>query len=190
MNSIAALARLIENLVRLGTIAEVDEPKARVRVKSGELLTTWLPWLALRAGADREWNPPTQGEQVVLLSPSGLLAQGIVLTGLFSEANPANGDREGLHRTTYRDGALLEYDSIAHLLRVQLPAGGRIEIIAPAGLDITGDIRHTGDYTQTGNQSITGTVEVSEDVVAAGISLVQHRHGGVQSGGSSTEQPQ
>lgn len=130
MNSIAALARLIENLVRLGTIAEVDEPKARVRVKSGELLTAWLPWLALRAGADREWNPPTEGEQVVLLSPSGLLAQGIALTGLFSEANPANGDRPGLHRTTYRDGAVIEYDSVAHLLTATIPGAANLTCTA------------------------------------------------------------
>ena len=132
MNSIAALARLIENLVRLGTIAEVDVVKARVRVKSGELLTTWLPWLALRAGAEREWNPPTVGEQVVLLSPSGQLAQGIVLTGLFSETNPANGDRAGLHRTTYRDGAVIEYDSIAHLLTATIPGA--------ASVTCTGDV--------------------------------------------------
>ena len=46
-----------------------------------------------RAGADREWDPPTIGEQVVLLSPSGNLAQGVVLTGLFSDLIPANGDR-------------------------------------------------------------------------------------------------
>ncbi|MDQ7987287.1 phage baseplate assembly protein V [Pseudomonas sp. G34] len=130
MNSFAALARLIENLVRFGTIAEVDEPKARVRVKSGELLTTWLPWLALRAGADRQWNPPTEGEQVVLLSPSGLLAQGIALTGLFSEANPANGDRAGLHRTTYRDGAVIEYDSVAHLLTATIPGAANLSCSA------------------------------------------------------------
>lgn len=189
MNSIAALARLLENLVRLGTIAEVNEPKARVRVKSGELLTTWLPWLAQRAGADREWNPPTVGEQVLLLSPSGQLAQGIVLTGLFSEANPANGDRAGLHRTTYRDGAVLEYDSIAHHLRAVLPDGGTTELVSLGGIIITGNITHQGNYTQTGNQTITGTVEVSEDVTAAGISLVNHRHGGVQSGPSDTGQP-
>lgn len=126
MNSFAALARLIENLVRLGTIAEVDEPKARVRVKSGELLTAWLPWLALRAGADRAWNPPTVGEQVVLLSPSGLTSQGIVLTGLFSDAIPANGDRAGLHRTTYRDGAVIEYDSVAHLLTATIPGAATL----------------------------------------------------------------
>lgn len=67
MNSIAALACLIENLVHFGTIAEVDEKKARVRVKSGELLTTWLPWQVFRAGADRDWNPLPLRDRLVYL---------------------------------------------------------------------------------------------------------------------------
>ncbi|MCO7538362.1 phage baseplate assembly protein V, partial [Pseudomonas asiatica] len=123
MNSIAELNRLLENLIRLGTIAEVQHVPPRVRVSTGELLTTWLPWIALRAGADQDWDPPTDGEQVVLLSPSGQLANGVVLTGLFSDQIPANGDRAGLRRRTYADGAVVEYDSVAHHLRAILPAG-------------------------------------------------------------------
>lgn len=188
--NIAELARLIENLVRLGTVAAVQVQPPRVQVKSGKILTAWLPWLSLRAGGDREWDPPTIGEQVVLLSPSGLLAQGVVLAGLFSDQVPANGDREGLHRRTYRDGAVIEYDSIAHHLRAVLPGDGTTEVVSRGGFNIVGPITHQGDYTQTGNQTITGKVTVSEDVVAAEISLVQHRHGGVMSGGSKTEVPE
>jgi phage baseplate assembly protein V len=58
MNQLAELARLIENLVRLGTIAEVDVAKVRVRVKSGSITTNWLPWLALRAGTLRNGTRP------------------------------------------------------------------------------------------------------------------------------------
>jgi hypothetical protein len=38
------------------------------------------------------WDPPTAGEQVLLISPSGQLGPGIVLTDLFSDHRPANGD--------------------------------------------------------------------------------------------------
>ncbi|WP_165667405.1 phage baseplate assembly protein V [Metapseudomonas otitidis] len=176
MNDLATLARLLENLIRLGTVAEVDHAAARVRVQSGQLLTGWLPWLAPRAGADREWNPPTPGEQVLVLSPSGQTAQGVVLCGLFSDQHTANGDRPGLHRRTYRDGAVIEYDSVAHHLRATLPAGGSTELVSTGGISITGDITHQGNYTQTGNQNVTGTVTVSTDVVAAGVSLVKHVH--------------
>ena len=183
MTDIAALSRLIENLIRLGTIAEVDHGSlpakrpARVRVQSGDLLTGWLPWTALRAGTTRDWDPPTVGEQVLVLSPSGQTAQGIAITGLFSALIPANGDRAGLHRRTYPDGAVVEYDSKAHQLLATLPAGGRVEIVAPGGFKLQGDV------------DIDGLVTVTRDVVAAGISLVKHPHGGVQSGNAKTGAP-
>lgn len=189
MTDYAELARLIENLIRIGTIADVDLVKARVRVQTGDLLTGWLPWQAARAGADREWDPPTVDEQVVLLSPSGQLANGVAITGLFSAAKPANGDRAKLHRRTYSDGAVIEYDSQAHHLRAQLPGGGTTELISDGGVRIVGDLTLEGDLIQAGNQQVTGNVEVSIDVVAAGISLVRHVHGGVQIGGSNTGAP-
>lgn len=187
--NIADLARLLENLIRFGTIAEVQYQPPRVQVKTGNITTGFIPWLALRAGADKEWDPPTQGEQVLLVAPSGLLNQAIAITGLYSDHMPANGAREGLHRRTYRDGAVIEYDSIAHRLRAILPEGGITELVSTGGINITGPINHTGDYTQAGNQSVTGTVTVTEDVIAAGISLVNHQHSGVQPGAGNTGAP-
>ena len=166
--NIADLARLLENIVRFGTVEAVQMQPPRVQVKSGNITTAWRPWLNLRAGADREWDPPTIGEQVVLLSPSGNLAQGVVLTGLFSDLIPANGARAGLHRRTYRDGAVIEYDSIAKHLRATLP--GTAEVIAEGDIDVTsnanisavalGDINlNSGgniQITAAGNVAITG----------------------------------
>jgi len=50
-------------------------------------------------------------------------------------------------------------------------------------------VEYDSDYTQTGNQNVTGKVTVSVDVVAAGISLVKHKHDGVQSSGAQTGAP-
>ena len=152
MNSLAELARLIENLIRLGTVAEVQVEPPRVKVKTGNVTTAWRPWFALRAGEDREWDPPTIGEQVVLLSPSGNLAQGVVLTGLFSDLIPANGEREGLHRRTYRDGAVIEYDSIAKHLRATLPGTAELTAVGDISLTSGGKIQ----ITATGDVVITG----------------------------------
>lgn len=162
--NIADLARLLENIVRFGTIEAVQMQPPRVQVKSGNITTAWRPWLNLRAGADREWDPPTAGEQVVLLSPSGNLAQGVVLTGLFSDLIPANGDRDGLHRRTYRDGAVIEYDSIAKHLRATLP--GTAEVIAEGDIDVTSNANISavalGDINLNsgGNITITAVGEV------------------------------
>lgn len=153
MNDLATLARLLENLIRFGTIAAVQMVPPRVKVLTGTLTTTWLPWLNPRAGADREWNPPTEGEQVLLLSPSGQLANGVALTGLFSEHIPANGDRPALHRTSYRDGAVIEYDSIAKHLRATLP--GTAEVTAAGDITLTSGANIT--ITAAGNVAISGT---------------------------------
>ena len=167
MNDLANLTRLLENLIRFGTIAAVQMAPPRVKVLTGTLTTAWLPWINPRAGADREWNPPTEGEQVVLFSPSGQLANGVALTGLFSDLIPANGERAGLHRTTYRDGAVIEYDSIAKHLRATLPgtaevtAVGNVSITTHAALSATA----TGDITLTSAANITiaaaGNVAIS-----------------------------
>ncbi|NWD56292.1 phage baseplate assembly protein V [Pseudomonas veronii] len=189
MNDFAALSRMLENLIRLGVIAEVQMVPPRVKVKTGQLTTAWLPWLALRAGSDREWDPPTIDEQVILVSPSGQLANGIVITGLPSDHIPANGNRAGLHRRTYADGTVIEYDSVAHHLNATLVDGGTTNLISKGGINLIGDITHQGDYIQTGNQNITGRVDVSNDVVAAGVSLVNHLTSGVKQGGDQSGRP-
>lgn len=192
MNQIAELARLIENLIRLGTVAAVQIQPPRVRVKTGSITTAWIPWLALRAGTSKDWDPPTVDEQTVLFSPSGQLGQAVALVGLYSDANPANGNRAGLHRRTYPDGAVIEYDFQAHVLSATLPADGVTNLISKGGINIEGPINHKGDYVQEGNQTVTGKVTVSEDVVAGAnrISLVQHPHGGVMSGPGKTSAPE
>ncbi|WP_426131328.1 phage baseplate assembly protein V [Pseudomonas sp. DWP1b1] len=189
MNDFAALSRMLENLIRFGVIAAVQMEPPRVKVKTGALTTAWLPWLALRAGSDREWDPPTVDEQVILLSPSGQLANGVVVTGLFSDHIPANGNRAGLHRRTYADGAVIEYDSVAHHLNATLPESGTTSLVSKGGINIIGPINHQGDYNQTGNQNVVGLVTVSEDVVAANISLVNHLTTGVKQGDDQSGKP-
>ena len=189
MNDFAAFARMLENLIRFGVIAAVQMEPPRVQVKTGELTTAWLPWIAQRAGADQVWDPPTEGEQVMLFSPSGQLANGVVVTGLFSDHIPANGNRAGLHRRTYADGTVIEYDSVAHHLNATLIDGGTTNLVSTGGINLVGDITHKGDYIQTGNQTVTGRVDVSIDVVAAGVSLVKHPHTGVKAGGDQSGVP-
>ena len=44
--TLSNLYRRFKNLIRIGTIAEVDEQHLRLCVQSGELLSGWLPWPA------------------------------------------------------------------------------------------------------------------------------------------------
>ncbi|WP_199098963.1 phage baseplate assembly protein V [Dyella sp. ASV21] len=171
----------ISNLLRIGTIAEIAGK--RVRVKVGGLLTKPLPWFASRAGKHRGWNPPSVGEQVMVLSPNGNLAAGVVLPSIYSDANdvPEGASPDNV-LLLFGDGAALLYDAAAHVLKATLPAGGRIEVSAPGGAAINGNVDIDGTLHVT--QAVTtdrtidakGTITSNDDVKAAGISLVKHPH--------------
>lgn len=114
----AELSRRVENMIRIGTIAEIDHEARRVRVKSGELDTNWLKWRSDRAGATRTWNPPTVGEQVMILSPSGELANGIVMPSIYSDAFDSPSDSADEHVTEYPDGARIVYNHATQVLNI------------------------------------------------------------------------
>lgn len=190
MDPIADLRRRLDNMIRPGTIYAVDHAKARCRVKTGELLTQWLPWFAHRAGALRDWNPPSLNEQCMVFSPSGEMGAGFVLVGVNSAAFPAPASSETEHVHAYADGTVIRYDRASHTLTAAIAQGGNAVLTAPGGVLITGDVTIDGAISISNGASITGSVTASDDVVASGISLIGHTHGGVQGGSSSTGGPQ
>lgn len=209
--NVSELVRRLENVLRLGTIDQVDVTGAVVRVRCGGLRSTWVRWFARRAGDVREWCPPSVGEQCLLLSPGGDLANGMALVGAFSDAHPAHDDRGHIDSTLYPDGSLREYDDEAHrhLLRcvgdivrsasgsicshaekdITSEAGGRqalkagSSILIEAGTSIT---LRVGSTSLTINDSgMTGT----PNLVVDGVSLPKHTHDGVRRGSDTTGGP-
>lgn len=178
----AELERSRANLARIGTVVAADYAKARVRVTLGELTTAWLPWLSVRAGGDRTWAAPEVGEQVAVLCPDGDPAAGVVLGAIYCTANAAPASAATVARTTYADGAVIEYDRAAHRLSAVLPAGATVTLVADGGMTINAE----GGVTLN---AADGNVVVQGDVIADGISLKTHTHTGVQTGPSHTGPP-
>lgn len=141
-------ARRLHNMVRYGEVAEVDYdgaqsgfPAIRVSLQNGELTTDWIPWATLRAGNDQVWDPPEEGEVVLLLCSSGELSNAVALPAVFSNGN-ANGDRSGLHRRTYQDGTYVEYDRETHLLTIDTTASEGSVVIrtGSAWIEVSGNV--------------------------------------------------
>jgi phage baseplate assembly protein V len=187
MDSPTDLYRLLNNLIRFGTVAEVDA--SLCRVQSGEVLTDFLPWLALAAGDAVEWSAPTTGEQVVVLSPEGDLSGAVVLRGLYSHRYPTPVTDPAIHLRQYPDGAQISYNSRTHALAAILPTGATAVLTADGGVTINGPLAVNGNVTIEGNTEISGTANAQTDVVGAGISLKDHAHGGVQPGGGNSGPP-
>ena len=137
------LERRLASLIRFGTVEEADYAAARVRVAMGGAVSHWLPWITLRAGGDRSWWAPEAGEQVLVLSPSGDTAQGVVLGSLFQTAHPAPGASANLDRRVYADGAVIEYDREAHRLHALIPGDAVLEVSRDVRVQAGGGITAT-----------------------------------------------
>lgn len=171
------LARRLASLLRIGTVTAVDHGAARVRVATGGLTTDWLPWITGRAGNVRSWSPPSIGEQVLLMAPSGEMEQAVAMTGLFQDGSSAPESSGSVEACHYPDGAIIRYDHASGHLQaigvqtVTLQASGSITVDCPA-------------------VTFTGNVDVQGNMSSHGVVLHTHVHGGVASGGATTGGPQ
>ena len=213
------LLRLILNLIRFGTIADINHNTQRVRVKVGENVTTWRPWITLRAGDAQTWFPPSMGEQVIVLSPEGDFDNAAILPAIYSDKYKSPSTNPAHHTTRYADGAVVQYDRERHILSATLPDGTSVTVAPGKVTSNAEDTECTGNLlvqkNLVVNQNLTvngmsalnagmnvqagkaggpaamvqGIIQATMDVVAAGISLVKHPHGGVKKGDDDTGGP-
>jgi phage baseplate assembly protein V len=211
--ALGELDRRVNNMVRFGTVFEVDPSAALAKVNLGELVTDWLPWAITRAGNNRTWYAPEVGEQVILLS-AGDPSMGVIIGALYQTAHPANGSTIDVERTTYQDGTVVEYDRASHQLLIDASASTSNVLIkcstatinATSSVTVDSPMTHcTGQLmvdglltygngiagTGGGNGNhITGDIHVtSGNVTADGVGLKTHIHGGVQRASSNTDGP-
>ncbi|WP_265044155.1 phage baseplate assembly protein V [Wolbachia endosymbiont (group A) of Epagoge grotiana] len=118
--AISELNRKVANIIRIGVIKEIDYEKAKVRVKIGELLTDFLPWITSRAGEERSWLPPSINEQVVILSPLGELSLGVVLSGIYQQKYAAPENKKEINSVKFQDGTKFTYDKGKHHLEIEV----------------------------------------------------------------------
>lgn len=179
------LLRRLDNIIRLGTIAEVDLTTATARVKTGGITTDFLPWLTFRAGKDKSWSAPTVGEQCVVLSVSGEFTTGVILVGLYTQNAPSQSADEHIFR--FDDGAEINYNTASSQLTVKnckvviVQASETIELKTPLvkatqNVEIGGNLSVKGTTSSQGAISTQGAVTAKGDVSGGGISLSSHHH--------------
>lgn len=174
---------LTGEVIQVGTVASIDHAARTCTVQLGDLETGDLPWVALLAGRVKLWCPPSAGEQCAVLCPEGDVDNGLVLPGIYSDANSPSTSDPDLFQLEFPDGAVISYNHARHALTVTLPDGGTAALTAPGGVTIEGDVAIKG------NVSIEGKAEASEDVVGGGISLKSHKHIGVAAGSAQSGGP-
>lgn len=205
---VSELNRQLNNVVRIGTIKQLDLANARAKVSVAGCTTDWLPWGTNRAGKRRDWSPPVIGEQVVLFSPYGDLGQAVIGPSIFQEDHAAPAASADQETTVYPDGTTVDYNSASNTLTITVAGSGNVIINCKvanvkAETSVTLD---TPDTFCTGNLTVAksfqmgqegGSATMKGNVAIEGGSLTHngknvgstHSHSGVTPGGGNTGAP-
>ncbi|CDH19916.1 Baseplate assembly protein V (GpV) [Xenorhabdus bovienii str. kraussei Quebec] len=203
------LLRRLRNLIRIGIITQVDTPRGRCRVRTGNLETDWLHWLTARAGHTRTWWAPSVDEQVLLLSIGGDLTTAFVLPAIFSDEFPAPSVSPEAAHIRFPDGAVMEYEPQSGALTVTgiqtatVTASASVHITAPeitcvARTRITLEtpevictqLMSTGNLIVRNGGKMTGNIEHTSGTFSSnGVVVDTHQHTGVRSGGDTSGGP-
>lgn len=132
----AELHRQLNNLLRLGTIDQVDHAKQLLRVKTGDLLTDWLDWPAEIGRNYRRWRPLRVGTQVLLASPTGDPAQAMIIGMLYSNDIPTPSDDPALDLIQFDDGSYMKHNADSGLVHIH--AAGDLFLTADGNVRIKG----------------------------------------------------
>mgnify|MGYP001052756820 CR=1 FL=1 len=91
--------RRLHGVVRVGRVTAVDPATSRARVSlGGDAVSGWIPFTAIRAGTLNAFAPVSVGEQVVVASPGGDTAQGVIVGSIASGSNAAPSSDGGAFR--------------------------------------------------------------------------------------------
>jgi phage baseplate assembly protein V len=165
--------RMIAGLIKACFVVAVDlaaSPPA-CRVSDGQWVSAWVRWHSVAAGKARHWRAPSMGEQGVLVSPSGELAMGTFVPGLYGDAGPPPDNRDHVEVWRFDDGGSLVYDWQAKTYTIDLPSGASATIkVGASAFEVTPDqIRaQASQIALVGPVSIDGPLNVSGDINGAG----------------------
>lgn len=103
---VAELERRHASAFRHGTVEQVDAEKQLVRVRMGEdkngkpFVGPWVPYAQI-AGALKVHTPPSKGQQMTMLNPSGDFRQAVAIPMTWSDQNKSPSDKEDEHVLTF-----------------------------------------------------------------------------------------
>jgi phage baseplate assembly protein V len=154
--ALSDLAKRLSNIIRIGTIFEINVQAAKARVKIGELETNFLPWANSNSGSNNSWNPPEIDEQVIILSPSGDLSQAVILPSLYK--NNASDSDQNIKSITYQDGSKISFNVSSGTLDLDLKGDITIKVVGNANIESDNiNITASSNITLDGNVDLGGS---------------------------------
>jgi phage baseplate assembly protein gpV len=155
VSRVAELERRFAGVMRHGTVAEVDPERQRVRLDlgpahggEGRFLSPWVPY-AQFSGALRVHTPPTVGQQLTAMSPTGDFQQAVALPLTHHTGNPSPSTAGDENVVTYGNVRMTLADDLVRVdvggtlfeltsAKITLSTGGSSIEMTDAGVKVKG----------------------------------------------------
>ena len=149
-----------ENQIRTGTVTAIYADAGLVDVAIEKITRKEMPFFTTRAGADNTYWMPSVGEQGVVLSPSGNLANAMFLPALNSVEKPVVEADANLTVRVWEDGAKETYDKATHAYQFQVDSEKRREIDLESIFDTFNGSHIKQDADETEIKRAEGTIKI------------------------------
>lgn len=179
--------RRLHNIATIGTVTHIDADRALMRLAVGDNVTDWVNIPAIAAGMVSVWRCPSVGEQYLLVSPSGELANAIPVISLYSDHNPSPSKDPNEIRIRYNDTDFCSIDVANSQLTMHI-SEAVIKSKTSIVLD-TPTTRMTGDLQVDKGIHANQTIKSDEEVIAVDIKLGKHGHQNVENGSGTSGNP-
>lgn len=179
--------RRLHNIATIGTVTHIDADSALMRLSVGDNETDWINIPSIAAGQVSVWRCPGIGEQYLLVSPSGDLANAIPVISLYSDHNPSPSADPNEIRIRYNDTDFCSIDVVNSQLTMHI-SQAIIEAATSVVLD-TPLTKMTGDLQVDGGIHSDGIIKSDVEVIAKDIKQTKHGHKNVRSGSDISGDP-
>lgn len=134
----AEILRMIQNLIAIGTVVAVDHASARVKVSiNGGQSSRWIPVPGNVTQNFRGTSHLRVGTQVIVGSPSGDPANGVILQIFYSNALPTVSTDGAIDTVQWNDGTTVSYNTSSK--RLELHSSGDLVVSAAGAIGIQCD---------------------------------------------------
>ncbi len=137
---LVALEERVAKTFNFGKVTKVDPKTRRARMRLGgeddkPYLSPEIPY-AQTAGALKFHNPPSEGQQVMMISPDGDHRLAVMIPMTFSDDNPSPSEKGDEHVATFGDVTITmkgnEFTAKRGELEVSLGSDNKVTVKGPA----------------------------------------------------------
>ncbi|WP_186473982.1 phage baseplate assembly protein V [Psychrobacter sp. KCTC 72983] len=179
--------RRLHNILTIGTVTEIDADQALMRLAVGDNETDWINIPAIAAGSISAWRCPSIGEQYLLGSPSGELANAIPIISIYSDQHPSPSTNPNEIRIRYNDTDFCSIDVVKSQLTMHI-SETLIKSKTSVVLD-TPNTRMTGSLQVDKGIHAKEAIKSDDEVYAKDIKLSKHGHKNVENGSGTSGDP-